>query len=472
MSVRRSFLFVIFAAFVWTSCKDSASGPDRIPPTIAMPPSFNAVADVEFRQYILVDDPQGLNVDLLAEGMPSWLELVPQEALLRGTPTVDDAGNYEFKIIADNGVLTAEATVKIRVFVSQKEIGLQEHVQSAMGSITPGLRGLSVAVVDAEGRIYTSSAGHMGTNPTHPAIEKDNLFRVASVSKPITAGLIVKLADEGKLNLNDFITDHIETNLQNAGAMTIRHLLTHTAGLYDHLNSSSFWSHPTYTSSKYWTLQEVVNLAIENGPRFYPGLSYGYSNTGFFVLGQIVEEITGIAIEDAYKQMIFDPMGLENILYDDFSSAGNPIPSMAFNSRTYEYHLTSAGPAGAVAGSASAIAKLGWNLYGGRFVSEELSLAMGVNYGAQVGGQNYGLGTRIWTIGGIRHYGHTGNLMNYRNILMYIPELDISIAMHTHEPHASWFPLIDSVFDYVVENFTDQMVKRLPEFMWRGETRE
>jgi D-alanyl-D-alanine carboxypeptidase len=472
MSVYRNILLVLLVAFVWTSCKDSVTAPDRIPPTLELPPSLNAIAGVEFTQVIPVNDPQGLNVTLFAEGLPGWLELVPQQSLLRGTPTVDDAGIYEIKIIADNDVVSAEVDVVIRVFVSQKELGLQEHVESAMSIITPGLRGLSVAVVDADGNSYSATVGHMGSSRVDPPIQKDNLFRVASVNKPMTAALILKLANDGKLNLDDRITDHIESYLQHADRMTIRHLLTHTAGLYDHLNSNSFWGHSTYTPRKYWTLDEVINMAIANGPRFSPGQSYGYSNTGFFVLAKIVEEITGIAIEDAYEQMLFGPMGLENILYDDYSGPGNTIPGLAFNTRTYEYHLTAAGPAGAVAGSAPTVAKLGWNLYGGRFVSEELSLDMGVNYGARLGGQNYGLGTRIWTVGGIRHYGHTGSLMNYRNILMYIPELDISIAMHTHEAHAGWFPLTDSVFEHVVANFTDQVVKRLPHFMWAGETRE
>jgi hypothetical protein len=96
---------------------------------------------------------------------------------------------------------------------------------------------------------------------------------------------------------------------------------------------------------------------------------------------------------------------------------------------------------------------------------------MSENIGARLGGSSYGLGTRIWTVAGIPHHGHTGALMDYRNILMYIPGLDISIAMHTHQVHPGWFPLTDDVFEYVVDNFTEKHVNKLPRFMWEGESR-
>jgi CubicO group peptidase (beta-lactamase class C family) len=122
--------------------------------------------------------------------------------------------------------------------------------------------------------------------------------------------------------------------------------------------------------------------------------------------------------------------------------------------------------------SPSDVARFGWEVYGGRFINESLTNLMSVNYGAQLGGQNYGLGTRIWTVGGVRHHGHTGNLMSYRNILMYIPQIDASIAIHSHESHAAWNSIVDDIFDYVLDNFASTAVKRLPYHLYEGETRD
>jgi len=151
--------------------------------------------------------------------------------------------------------------------------------------------------------------------------------------------------------------------------------------------------------------------------------------------------------------MLFEPMELENILYDDFSTASNTITGLASNHRTYEYHLSAAGAAGAMVASPSDVASFGWQLYGGRYLSASLTDELSVNIGARFGGQNYGLGTRIWTAGGIRHHGHTGTLMNYRSILMYVPGSDLSIAIHAHDTHNNWFNLVDDLFTYVMENF-------------------
>jgi CubicO group peptidase (beta-lactamase class C family) len=470
MSLNRGLFGVIVLSLLWSGCKSNATGPEPLPPVLNVGFFFGAISGVEFAEQIEVSDPNGLNVTVSIDGLPQWLTFFTDQKILQGIPSVDDIGIITIVVTADNGSKSVSKDVILRVFATQSELALQEKVESAMGTITTGMNGVSVAVVDANGNIYRAYTGRMGSGLTHPHIAAHSKYRIASATKPMTTAVILRLVEDGKLNLNDMVTDHILTQLANANAITIRQLLTHTSGVYDHLNTSSFWSAKPLGSV--WSFNEIIQLAIVRGPLFNPGSSYAYSNTGFVILGAIIEKITGLAIQDAYKQLLFDPLELEDTIYDNFSNLGNPVPNLVFNTRSYEYHLTSAGPSGAIAASASDVAMFGWKVYGGRFVNSTLSNQMSVNYGSSVGGQNYGLGTRIWTVAGIRHHGHTGNLMNYRNILMYVPEADIAIAMHTHDPHSNWNTLIDQILIYAVNNFSTNSVKRLPDYMYEGETRE
>jgi CubicO group peptidase (beta-lactamase class C family) len=455
---------------VLASCSSSPSGPDAIPPELSVPATLNAVADVHFTFQIPVSDPQNLNVDLFFENLPNWLEYLPSSKTLQGIPSSDDVGRTEITIRAENQVTARTVTTRLRVFGTEREIGLQATLEQAMREITPGLLGVSVAVVDAKGQVHAAFHGNMGTNAGFPEIESNSKYRIASVTKPMTTAIILRMVDEGRFTRTDIFNDVYESPIPNGDRMNIHQMLTHSAGVYDHLNDSAFWSN--FPLGRTWTTDQIIGLAVQRGAIFEPGTRYGYSNTGFCALGGIIESEFDTGLRQAFDQQLFAPLGLENSVYDDFSSETNPIPNLAFNGRSYQYHLTSACAAGAVAATASDVAVFGWNLYGGRLLSEDLTNRLAINFGASLGGQNYGYGTRIWTIGGIRHYGHTGNLMDYRNILMYIPGHDISIAVHTHQPHASWSALTNTIFNYVLTSFSDQPAKLLPLHMWINEERE
>lgn len=451
LSLPLAFLMLILLV----SCKDSV-GPEILPPELSAPAVMGALVNEEFSASITASDPQDLDLDILFDGKPQWLDFIPGLMLLQGTPGPGDAGEHAITIIANNGSNTTSLEVKLTVFATEtryREFQLRMHLAASRSSITSGLRGVSMAVIDRNGELFTASVGDMGPAVSHLPLDESSRFRVASVTKPMTAALVLRLVDDGVIGLDDILTNHYATPLPNAGSMTLRQMLSHTAGVFDHLNSNAFWSHPAFSPTKVWSVSELVFFAVQNGPRFPPGTAYGYSNTAFCVLGAVVEEATGLSLEDVFEQIMFEPLGLENTVYDNFSTASNPIPGLAQNHRTYEYHLSAAGAAGAIAATPTDVATFGWNFYGGRFLSPELTQELNVNIGSRFGGQPYGLGTRIWNVGGIPHHGHTGSLMNYRAILMYVPGFDLSIAIHTHDTHTSWFNLVDDLFLYSVEHF-------------------
>ncbi len=331
---------------------------------------------------------------------------------------------------------------------------LSIRVDQAWRNLTPGLRGVSVAVVTRDDSLYTATMGTSAPWPGSPPLQAGHGFRVASVSKPFLAALILKMEEDGLLRLDDRLTRHWpDCPVPNAGEMTIRQLLSHTAGVFDHLNASVFWNHPSNTASKVWALEELVQFAVDNGSLFPPGSGYSYSNTGFAILGGMVERILGLDFGEALTQHLLTPMGLSNTFHDDFSTESHRISGMAENHWSYRYHLSAVGAGGSLVSTPVDVARFGHLVYGGRYLSSSRVGEMIENIGGAAGGQAYGLGTRLWMRSGIPYHGHTGSLMEYRSILMYIPSRDASIAMSTHDVHANWFALVYDVFDFVVASF-------------------
>ncbi|HSW31298.1 MAG TPA: serine hydrolase domain-containing protein [Longimicrobiales bacterium] len=334
------------------------------------------------------------------------------------------------------------------------EAELANRLQQGWATLTPGLRGVSVAVLTRDDKLYTATVGASAPWANSPALSATHRFRVASVSKSLMAALILKLAEEGRLDLDDKVTEHWpDCPVPNAGSITLRQLLSHTAGVFDHLNANVFWDDPANTSTKVWTLEEILGFAARNGPLFAPGTSYAYSNTGICVLGGVVERILGTSYGTAVAQRLAGPMGLTSTLYDDFSTADAKIPNLAESAAAYSYHATAACAAGAMVSSPTDMVRFGRQVYGGRFLSASSTAEMTVNRGKALGGQDYGLGTRLWTRYGTSYHGHTGSLMDYRTILMYVPSGDLTIAMAANGAHDSWTTLTYYMFDWALARF-------------------
>jgi CubicO group peptidase (beta-lactamase class C family) len=145
----------------------------------------------------------------------------------------------------------------------------------------------------------------------------DTKFRLASITKQFTSMLIMQLVEEGKIKLDAKITDYLPEYRKDTGdKVTIHHLLTHTSGI------------PSYTNSPDWrgqgqikhTVDEMVKEYCSGDFEFEPGTKYSYNNSGYFLLGAIIEKVAGKSYETVLKEKIFDPIGMENSGYDHFES--------------------------------------------------------------------------------------------------------------------------------------------------------
>lgn len=146
----------------------------------------------------------------------------------------------------------------------------------------------------------------------------DTKFRLGSLTKQFTAAIILKLREEGRLKLEDKITDHIPYYRKDTGdKVTIHQLLTHTSGIPSYTNLPNFFKD---ISARKFTVEEFVKNYCMGDFDFEPGTGWAYNNSGYYLLGVIIEEITGMTYEQALHKYILDPLEMNNTGFDHFET--------------------------------------------------------------------------------------------------------------------------------------------------------
>lgn len=174
--------------------------------------------------------------------------------------------------------------------------------------------GFAVLVAKNEKVIYRKAFGYANLE-LDVKLKPEYIFRIGSITKQFTAAAILKLEEEGKLSLQDEITKFIEDYPTHGHTITIEHLLTHTSGI------------KSYTSMKKWDAEmrkkdfspeEMIDFFKNQPMDFAPGEEFLYNNSAYFLLGYIIEKVSGKTYEEYLKDTFFEPLGMQN------SSYGNP----------------------------------------------------------------------------------------------------------------------------------------------------
>lgn len=186
---------------------------------------------------------------------------------------------------------------------------LVEAVKNLLDAFAPADSPGAIVMVIRNGQPVVSISRGLANLETGIPITSQTNFRLASVTKQFTAMAILLLKERQLLGLDDSITRYFPGFPNGGGSVTIRHLLNHTSGLLDYEDLI-----PAGTSLAV-TDDHVLRLLIAaSGSYFVPGTHYRYSNTGYCLLGSIVEIVTGQTFSNFLKRNIFDPLGMRNSL--------------------------------------------------------------------------------------------------------------------------------------------------------------
>lgn len=174
----------------------------------------------------------------------------------------------------------------------------------------PGLvLGIATGVEGQRVRSYSAVRTYGLANLEHQvAVRPNTIFQSGSVGKQFTAAAILLQVEDGKLGLDDPIARYFPSDRPHWRAITIRHLLTHTAGLPDYYDETGS---PLLDLRRDYTEQELLQRAMQLEPQFAPGERWAYSNTGYVVLGALIRKLTGKFYGDVLRERIFVPAGME-----------------------------------------------------------------------------------------------------------------------------------------------------------------
>ena len=143
-------------------------------------------------------------------------------------------------------------------------------------------------------------------------------FRLGSITKQFTATLILQLVEQGKIKLDGKLSDYLPDYRKDVGEkVTIHQLLNHTSGIPSYTGLPGFFSD---VSRNPYSVDDFVKKYASNDLEFEPGSKFSYNNSGYFLLGAIIEKVTGKPYERVLKEKIFDPLGMKNTGYDHYAT--------------------------------------------------------------------------------------------------------------------------------------------------------
>jgi len=266
-------------------------------------------------------------------------------------------------------------------------------------------------------------------------------FRLASITKHLTALAILMLVEDGRLTLDTRLNEVLTQFPEYAERISIQHLLQHQSGLPDYEPLVSLDRQPRIRD------QGVVNLLQQiNQLDFEPGTSYHYSNSGYAVLTVIVETITGQAFETFLEERIFDPSKMSQSVA--FVQGQNEVlnRAMGYTVRNAEIIETDQSAYSAVLGDGgvySSIADLTtWHRvgFGRALISDRLFSAM-----MTPALERYGFGWRIDHFEGHTRYHHSGSTSGFRNFIAHFPDLDLTLMLLTNRAGPDVLPIGEEV---------------------------
>ncbi|MGE5437212.1 MAG: serine hydrolase [Syntrophothermus sp.] len=171
----------------------------------------------------------------------------------------------------------------------------------------------TVLVADESGVVFKKGYG-LANMEWNIANQPDVKFRLGSLTKQFTAMVIMQLVQEGKIQLDKKITDYLDYYRKDVGdKVTIHHLLTHTSGIPSYTGRPNFMQ---VEARKFYTTENIVKELCSDDFEFQPGTQFAYNNSGYVILGAIIEKVTGKPYAEVLQERIFTPLDMKSTGYD------------------------------------------------------------------------------------------------------------------------------------------------------------
>jgi CubicO group peptidase (beta-lactamase class C family) len=313
------------------------------------------------------------------------------------------------------GILTADAQNAADRLTHQ----LDSLITSRYTAVAPGC----VVLVADKGKVVYHKAFGLADTKTKLAMQPDMIFRLGSMSKQYTAVAVLQLVEKGLIKLTDSIQVYVKDFPHKSYPVTIENVLTQSSGIINFMELNN----PKKERDNY-TPAQGVDYFKDEPLKFKPGSQFEYSNSNFFLLGYIIELVTGQTYGDYVEQHIIKQAGLKNTYY---LNSGRPIPNMPagysrFDKKHWEdaelQNVTMMYATGGLAANADDVWEWHQALAAGKLISKTMLNKAYTAFIPATGLAQYGYGWFIKELDGLKTVEHSGSTDGYQTNELYIPE--------------------------------------------------
>ncbi|MGL5002177.1 MAG: serine hydrolase, partial [Casimicrobium sp.] len=291
-------------------------------------------------------------------------------------------------------------------------------------------------IVTKDGKTVFRRAYGLADVEKKTPLTPDAVMRIGSITKQFTAVAIMMLEEQGKLNLQDEITKHLPDYPAPKQRVTVEHLLTHTSGIRSYTNK------PTYAASmaKEMTVAQMIDTFKNDPLEFAPGRQFRYNNSGYFLLGAIVEKVSGMSYAEFLAKNVFVPLDMKDTAHEGFERSGGRKRIEGYGRRADQFvasantvHMSQPYAAGALISTVDDLARWDAAIAAGKLLKSENWKRVFTPYTLSDGKKSaYGYGWNIGKTRGRESIEHGGGINGFLSHAIRIPSEGVYVALVTN----------------------------------------
>lgn len=307
---------------------------------------------------------------------------------------------------------------------SQDLIKIDSLLQAKYPDNGPG----AAYLISKNGNVIYKKAFGLANLELNVQMKTDNVFKIGSITKQFTAISILILEEKGKLNLNDEITKYIPNYPTNGNKITIHHLLNHTSGIKDYTKVKGL----NAISQKDLSPTELIDFSKNEPIDFIPGEKFKYNNSGYVILGHIIEKITGQTYGEFVEEQIFKKLEMKASQYASqrkiIKNRASGYQMSNIYTNRMNFSLTLSYSAGSLMSTVDDLLKWQEAIKNHLLISKKTTEKAFKNYTLNNGEHtNYGYGWHIKSINNNKTFEHGGAIFGFKSMGVYFPNLDIYV---------------------------------------------
>jgi len=304
----------------------------------------------------------------------------------------------------------------------------QQWLEEAFPADGPGA---AVIVVKDKKVLFRSASGQADMELGVP-LSPDNVFRLGSITKQFTAAAILLLEEQGKLSISDDIKKYLPDYPTQGHTITIENLLTHTSGIFDYTEIPGYFD--GLAIRKDVSTQELIEVFANLPMDFAPGEAWNYSNSGYVLLGAIIEKVSGQSYAEFIQTAIFDKLGMHHSYYGGLQIVLNRAHGYQGEAGNYSnagfLSMTQPYAAGSLLSTVDDLVIWTNALFNGDLLSEEslkkMTTDFELNNGEHTG---YAFGLAVRERFGEREINHNGGIHGFSTYGTWLPKQKIYVAV-------------------------------------------